>query len=233
MDFLIRHAVPVRSDFNGPIRANTHYVAITFDDALQSFYENALPELKKRSIPFTIFAPTSCLGNKPSWVNKSTEMPYCEVVLKEDLLKQLDRDVFTSIESHTHTHPMLAKVSREDVWCELKTSKAFLSHLLQRDVTQLSFPFGSFDKEIIKLAKKAGYKRVFGILPTLRKFKYNDFFVGRVKCKPNYLLADFRFRVEGSYQWMPYAVLIKRCFFEFCRSKLRFNFLFKDGGISN
>src|SRR5688572_33493401 len=42
-------------------------VAVTFDDGFRSVLENAVPELAKRSIPFTMFVPSGCLGRRPCW----------------------------------------------------------------------------------------------------------------------------------------------------------------------
>ena len=46
------------------------YVAVTFDDGFVSVVENALPELRSRRIPCTIFVPTGSLGTRPSWLRQ-------------------------------------------------------------------------------------------------------------------------------------------------------------------
>ena len=41
--------------------------AITFDDALQSVFDNALPTLSRLNLPCTIFVPGGWLGQVPGW----------------------------------------------------------------------------------------------------------------------------------------------------------------------
>jgi hypothetical protein len=51
MDIVLRCATPVRADSDAPLTGSENYVAVTFDDGLTSFLENALPELEIRKIP--------------------------------------------------------------------------------------------------------------------------------------------------------------------------------------
>jgi peptidoglycan/xylan/chitin deacetylase (PgdA/CDA1 family) len=205
MDMLIKNAVPVRSDFNGPLESGTHYVAVTFDDAFTSVLENAMPELIQRNIPCTVFTPTACLGKQPDWIKGCHEM-----IVTEQQLKDVAENQLIAIGSHTHTHPRLADLKQADAFDEIRISKQILENTLKRDIAQLAFPFGSYNDACIALAYQAGYKRVFGILPTIKKFQSDDFFVGRAECEPDCLLMDFFLRIAGAYQWMAIAVLMKR-----------------------
>ena len=47
--------------------ANTHSIALTFDDALESFAENAVPVLVRLRIPATVFAVADAFGCNPGW----------------------------------------------------------------------------------------------------------------------------------------------------------------------
>src|SRR5437660_1127786 len=69
MDTLLRLAQPWRLDQERMEQADDRKVAVTFDDGYVSVLENALPELKKREIPFTLFVPTGCWDQRPSWVH--------------------------------------------------------------------------------------------------------------------------------------------------------------------
>jgi len=69
MDTIVRQARPLRAD--GPIglESGTCYFAITFDDANANIITNALPALKERDIPTTLFVIGDRLGVIPDWEN--------------------------------------------------------------------------------------------------------------------------------------------------------------------
>lgn len=59
--------------------------------------------------------------------------------------------------SHTVTHPALSTLSGASQRLELRQSKLELEQLLERPVTSLAYPYGSFAEETIQLAKEAGF----------------------------------------------------------------------------
>ena len=61
MDVLGRCAQPVRADTTAWLSNGRRYAVVTFDDANENIIENALPELKRREIPTTIFVITEKL----------------------------------------------------------------------------------------------------------------------------------------------------------------------------
>src|SRR5690349_7228733 len=67
MDLLLRIAVPIRAGDPKLPDERGNYVAVTFDDGLQSTIDNALPVLKDRQIPATLFIVTEALGREPEW----------------------------------------------------------------------------------------------------------------------------------------------------------------------
>src|SRR5579871_3219317 len=69
MKFVARKARPVAVTEICSLAACTHSVAITFDDGLLSFFENAVPILCELSIPALVFVVTEALGGKPNWGN--------------------------------------------------------------------------------------------------------------------------------------------------------------------
>src|SRR5580698_1619485 len=55
MDLLMKHAKIVRPDWNGVAYPGRITAAVTFDDGYRSVLSVALPELRRRGIPFAIF----------------------------------------------------------------------------------------------------------------------------------------------------------------------------------
>src|ERR1700739_2825658 len=89
MDMLLRRANPVSLRHDIPLAPGPLHVAVTFDDALQNFIANALPELYARNIPATIFAISGALG-------KTFGAPeYLEPVMTPKELQGLPEDWIT------------------------------------------------------------------------------------------------------------------------------------------
>src|SRR5439155_5070600 len=70
MNLLSQWATPVPANFSAPLEPGRRYAAVTFDDGFRSVIENALPELKKRGIPCTVFIISDFLGKVPAWAEE-------------------------------------------------------------------------------------------------------------------------------------------------------------------
>ena len=75
MDVLCRSARPVHADIEILPKDRGHYVAVTFDDGLEDIIDNALPELRMRGIPCTVFIITEKLGCMRSWEHLVARTP--------------------------------------------------------------------------------------------------------------------------------------------------------------
>ena len=73
-------------------------------------------------------------------------------------LQEVDRSPYVSIESHSYLHNNLGNISLAFALEELKTSKDYLENLLQREVTHLAYPDGSYTRELIDAASHLGFK---------------------------------------------------------------------------
>jgi peptidoglycan/xylan/chitin deacetylase (PgdA/CDA1 family) len=218
IDAIIASAVPIPLANLDKLSDTGHYVAVTFDDGFQSVLENALPELALRRIPITIFIPTDCLGQSPSWLTESDDSLSKQVVMSVDQLKSLDANL-VSLGSHGCTHSNLLLLEEEEARMEIYQSKQCLESHSKRRVDTFAFPYGAFDQRHVKLARQAGYERVFSILPTLATSEY---VTGRVPVDPTDWIIEFKLKMRGSYRWLPKAFTLKR--------KLRHFFVRIHGG---
>ncbi|HJX30952.1 MAG TPA: polysaccharide deacetylase family protein [Thermodesulfobacteriota bacterium] len=205
MDVLLTLATPVDIAKPNPEIIQGRQVAVTFDDGLQSFKENALSELVKRRIPVALFIPSRCLGKRLSVYDDET------VMNQEDLLN-LPVDLVT-IGSHSQTHTNLTILDYDEARKEIGESKTDLETLLGREVLIFAFPYGEYNEQILSLARQAGYLRTFSVLPT----GGNDFLFGRIITSPKDWMIEFRLKALGAYRWLPLAVFFKKQFKKFFR----------------
>lgn len=128
-------------------------VVITIDDGWRSTYTEAFPELQKRKFPFTVFIYPNIIGktsNALTW---------------EQIREMADAGV--DIQSHALTHPYLTKRKHRSMtdeqyaaWLrrELAESKKILEKRSGKKVEFLAYPYGDYDDQVAKTAKKVGYE---------------------------------------------------------------------------
>jgi peptidoglycan/xylan/chitin deacetylase (PgdA/CDA1 family) len=209
LDCLGKTGRPVFADVSAPLSSRQHHQAVTFDDGFQSVLENALPAMHKRKIPATIFITTGYLGKKPGWLLETNHKDADEILMTEAQLRQLPTDL-VAIGSHCVTHRNLTHLDGPAAKSEIKDSKKILESILNRPVDILSFPHGACTEKIIDLCKKAGYQRVFVNLPTAPVLRIEDYVLGRISVSLQDWQIEYRLKFMGAYQWLPYAVKMKR-----------------------
>jgi len=206
MDLLVRLSHPIPLDRPGEGTGTGRCSAVAFDDAFQDVVENAVPELVQRRIPATIFVPSGLLGKTAAWLDGSDGS---DPVMSAEVMQSLPPDLIT-IGSHTVTHARLAGLDPIEALSELVESKRQLEDLLQRPVTLLAFPYGSYDDQAVRLSREAGYQRVFTVEPFAAFRTPEEFVSGRVPVSPRDWEVEFRLKVLGAYEWVPMVGRWKR-----------------------
>lgn len=126
-------------------------IAITFADNYLGFYNNALPVLRRRHIPVTMFVHTDYVGS-----------PVGRPKMNWSQLKELDREGLVTVASQTRTHPEdLRTLSDKALREEMTGSKRALEKQLGHPVPYIAYPNGKFDSRVAKAAAAAGYKMAF------------------------------------------------------------------------
>lgn len=121
-----------------------HPIVISFDDGVINQYENAWPILKKYNFKATFYI----FANAPGRNDHYFDFPK----LKELIAAGME------IGSHTYFHQDLKKMDPEKLKFELTESKKRLEDNLGVTITDLAYPFGSFDDSVIAATKAAGYQ---------------------------------------------------------------------------
>jgi peptidoglycan/xylan/chitin deacetylase (PgdA/CDA1 family) len=209
MDILLHCGEPADLQIEKNARANTHCVAVTFDDGFQSVFDNAVPELRKRRIPATVFLPPGLLGKKPEWMKETSLVFRQERIITMDEMKKQSDDLVT-FGSHTFTHARLRRLSENEARKEIAASKTSIESITGKPAHFFAFPYGEWNDDLVRLAKEAGYRHAFTALPDLYPPTGREFLVGRTDVSPNDWPLEFRLKVLGAYRWMAVAVPIKR-----------------------
>ena len=209
MDLLVQKAQPVAADVEALPDGEKTFVALTFDDGFQNIVDNALPELRSRNIPSTLFIVTEFLGRTRAWEHRGGDDTREQRVMSAEQLKQLPSPLVT-IGSHTMTHPYLPAIERSQLRQELEGSRLKLEGMLGQRVKLLSFPYGAFNAEILSASKLAGYDRVFTALPHFAFTSSREFVSGRIGATPTDWPIEFRLKLAGAYRWLPQAYVLKR-----------------------
>jgi len=127
--------VPRRSD-----------VRVTFDDGNESDLEIALPHLLKRGLTAQFFIPAGLLG-----------MPGR---LDRDGVRELVRAGMT-IGSHGWAHRDWRRLGPGQKHEEFVEAHRLLEELAGKPVSDVSIPFGSYDRHVLQRLREAGATRVY------------------------------------------------------------------------
>lgn len=134
-------------------------VALTFDDALESFGRVAAPILAEAGLPVTVFVPTGFVGSVGAWAGTGGVVPRLRV-LGWDELRDLAR-AGVELGAHTRTHPVLTRLSEEALDDELRGSRERIEQEAGVSVTSFAYPYGVHDPRVV-----AATARVFEVAVT-------------------------------------------------------------------
>jgi peptidoglycan/xylan/chitin deacetylase (PgdA/CDA1 family) len=203
MDILKSCVTPLRIRPDATLEPGHHCAAVTFDDGFENFIEEALPELRSRNIPATVFIIVQALGKEFGSKERF------EKVMSVDQMRELPSDL-VNIGSHTLTHPFLPGASNEDAHREITESRVELERLLGQPISMFSFPFGGFKEEHIEMCRAAGYQRIFTTLPYMAFTSRQEFAVGRIRADTFDWPLETRLKLAGAYRWLPLAFSLKK-----------------------
>ncbi|MBM3249736.1 MAG: polysaccharide deacetylase family protein [Candidatus Omnitrophica bacterium] len=146
----------LRDFYGNSLSSHDKSITFTFDDGGLSDYEIAFPLLKELDFRGSFFITASFVG-------KSGFMQW-------DMIREL-KDNNMEIGSHTISHRILSRLPAEEAQEELYASRCLLEDKLGTKIDALSFPQGDFNKRIIDLAKKAGYRIMCTSTPGINGIK--------------------------------------------------------------
>ncbi|MHB9154365.1 MAG: polysaccharide deacetylase family protein [Endomicrobiales bacterium] len=130
-------------------------VMVTFDDGYLTDYTLALPLMARYGFKGVSFITTGFMG-RPGYLDWSQ-------------VRALKKAGF-SIQSHTHTHPLLSLLREEEIRRELRLSRRCIEERLGTEVTSLALPGGRYEGRVAPIARGENYRFVFGSRPGIDRF---------------------------------------------------------------
>lgn len=142
-------------------------VILTFDDGYVDNYKNAYPILEKYGLKGTIFLISDFIGTYPNY------MTWAQV-------DEMQQSGIIDFESHTLSHPELDKLPDDQVMHQLADSKKALEWRLNKPINFIAYPCGSYDEELLRMTKEAGYRAAFTVHYGLATPAENPYMLDRV-----------------------------------------------------
>jgi len=138
----------LRRNINGSVRT----IAITFDDAYADFATTALPELRNREWPATVFLPVSKIGSTDSW-SKSHSGARLMPLMDWDTLSQIACQGI-ELGSHAMSHTDLTRLPFHAACEEIGSSKRRIEGTTGCTVCSFSPPYGATNRKLQDEIKK-------------------------------------------------------------------------------
>jgi peptidoglycan/xylan/chitin deacetylase (PgdA/CDA1 family) len=168
-------------------------VAITFDDGYRSVLEHAVPVLRERGFPATVFVPTRWIGARNAWDDQAD---VSQELMTAAELAGLARAGF-AVESHGHAHIDYARADPRSVEEDVRNSVERLTELLGRPPRYLAYPYGRATAAAASEAARLGLRGGFGLDRPLGPF--GVFALRRVPIVPADARPLFALKTAGRY----------------------------------
>lgn len=167
-------------------------IVLTFDDGYTDNFTTVLPLLRKYGMKATFFIPTGKIGSEMTTSDGVT----LSVMDMEQIL-HIAKEERETIElmPHTVSHPDLSRLSKEEVYTELKESKGFIEKITGKPALVLAYPKGRYNNTVVDAAKESGYKGAVTVKKGVYSLLTNKYEIPRNSVDRETSFVEFKAKV--------------------------------------
>jgi len=165
-------------------------ILLTFDDGRRDNFEVALPILREYGIAATFYVCSGLIGKRlalPSHPDRddASSGEFTFNLMDSVELREL-RDSGMCIGSHTANHPDLTKCTDSQLVDEIAGSRRLLEEHLDTPVRHISYPWGRFDRRVLRGVRSAGYvtAAAVSVNPSVPVRPWDPFRLSRITAHP-------------------------------------------------
>lgn len=136
-------------------------VILTFDDAYEGVYANALPLLKRYGMTATLFVISGRVGEDNRWDDRRLTL---RRHMTWEQLADWSRQGM-EIGAHSVSHPALGAISDAAIRAEIAGSLQAIGDRLGIPVEFFAYPYGDFNARVKEIARDAGCKAALAVSP--------------------------------------------------------------------
>ncbi|MPZ15699.1 MAG: polysaccharide deacetylase family protein [Chloroflexi bacterium] len=183
-------------DFVRAIRGSetlpAHAVLITFDDGYADFHSEALPVLARFGLTATLYVVTGYVDTRGGWM-AGGDRPMLS-------WGQIDEVAAAGIEigAHSHTHPHLDVLPREQARAEILISKRLIEDRLGREVTSFAYPHGYHGPTVRRLVEACGYTSACAVKHAMSAVDDDPFSLARIVVTADTTVSQLRSWLGGA-----------------------------------
>jgi peptidoglycan/xylan/chitin deacetylase (PgdA/CDA1 family) len=171
-------------------------IILTFDDGYESFRELALPALLSRKMKAIVFIVAGKIGEFNSW-DMARHFPRRQLMSEDGIREVLDEGM--ELGSHGWIHRDLTECSPVELSEELVRSREELQHRFNVDIGAFAYPYGHYNRDILKQVANAGYTMAVTIFADQPSVTDNLLAMRRVYIHKGDHTLRFRFKLSPLY----------------------------------
>jgi peptidoglycan/xylan/chitin deacetylase (PgdA/CDA1 family) len=182
-------------------------IVITFDDSSLSHFSSAYPLLKKYGFKATFFVSSRLVTNNGEKLKAKHDIKCLPIAWNHII--QMAKDGFT-FGGHTRDHVKLPLLDPNMVEIQINKDKEILESMLGKRVEFFAYPYGAFNRDIINIIKKNGFKSACSSDWGTHHDVKRKYCLQRVSVEADDSLFNFKLKLKGGYDWLGLWMQVKR-----------------------
>lgn len=188
-------------------------LALTFDDAYESWINNVLPVLEKHEIPATFFINSGLIGLSGSaqeqfFLEKCKRSPKGVNALSEAGFQKIAQHPLFEIGGHTKDHFLFSnKTNPQTIREQILDDKKILETKSGKNLKYFAYPFGQLihaPKKVQAVVESAGYEYAFTIVPGFIQEINKPYLLPRDSLELFQSKKVWKYWLEGAYDQLVY-----------------------------